>query len=166
MPRLIRDSWPHVGATAAARRHWPPIPDRSYATAVIIARSFEDCKSARGSIQGPLGSVPNVGLMAHEGRRNGSHDKTRSARGRERSVVVADDRPTWCCWSVRCRDRRILRCAKLRDRADQGLHRKSPSGSASFGETSAAGHRSGAGEGVDEGWPESAMAFPRSTRVR
>ena len=88
MPAMIRDSGRMWGADGKLHDVIAAIPDRAYAT--LYQAVIDDCKAHGAFDPKTMGSVPNVGLMAQEGRGirlarqdvRGAHERNGSRRCR------------------------------------------------------------------------------------
>lgn len=79
MPAMIRESGRMWGPDGAAKDTKAVIPDSSYAG--VYQAVISDCIKNGAFDPSTMGSVPNVGLMAHKAEEYGSHDKTFEAPG-------------------------------------------------------------------------------------
>ena len=74
MPAMIREGGKMWNAQGQTQDAVAVIPDRSYAG--VYQATIDFCKANGALDPATMGSVPNVGLMAHKAEEYGSHDKT------------------------------------------------------------------------------------------
>src|SRR5262244_2912497 len=115
MPAMIRESGRMWGPDGKLHDTMAAIPDRAYAT--LYQAVIDECKANGAFDPKTMGSVPNVGLMAHAAEEYGSHDKTFEVPTGGTVRVVADDGKVLLERPVETGD--LFRMCQLKDAAIQ-----------------------------------------------